>query len=312
MRRAPRAAAAAAALSAPRAAGAAPDHNGDTGCDCAMKGDLRRCRAASGGGGTFHHWQVRHAAARGRRTYPLREWEHCASERRTCRCYTTARFGAGERWALRDVADAERGRPLAQLRCGAAAFPAPQATAATSSHVFVGLAAHCVDLPRDEGRTAANTIGQAAKGYRLPCNALAGAPLGGLPPDVGLVYSQQVRHWRWMPMNLTAALRDAVSGCFGVQLPARLPGGEGDGPRGNPHMPRLWQSMGWTHPCCQYTVMSREAHRAYAQFVSVVSLTIARAAGPTAAGAYCMTWRSGGGCVPRWYGYLGDTRHPKR
>eukprot|EP01062_Namystynia_karyoxenos_P053483 TRINITY_DN43331_c0_g1_i2.p1 TRINITY_DN43331_c0_g1~~TRINITY_DN43331_c0_g1_i2.p1 ORF type:complete len:184 (+),score=44.64 TRINITY_DN43331_c0_g1_i2:1151-1702(+) len=113
-----------------------------------------------------------------------------------------------------------------------------------------------------------------------------------------------------MPMNVTMRVRDTVRRCFGVTVPSQLVGGSGTA-GGNPHMPRLWQRMGWTHPCCQYTVLPREAHVGYAQFVAVVTAALSRELEDHSgeAGAYCLLWRSGGGCVPRWYGYLGEMLH---
>ncbi|KAJ9463747.1 hypothetical protein DIPPA_07746 [Diplonema papillatum] len=315
----------------------------------AIAARLEECRKES----PFAHWQVSHAGSSYMRTYPRKQWEPCCGHGRTCRCYTTIRYGhASGSWAHLNVSNRVDG-----TKCVAQSFPGAGGRSARSNacecltsdaelaasgrstflsvtmdrastgdpcehplagfseilhdlsygwgetavHVALGLTGHCFPaLPR---WTSIASWKQDNKGYRLPCDSLTGFPFEeyGDADNYGLVYTQRINHWRWMPMNISADVRDAVHAIFGVRPPASLAGG----PRGNPDVPR-WAKFGWSHPCCQYMVLTKTAHASYAKFFVLITLHIAKhASTPSAAAAYCFLW-SQGGCIPRWYGYIGE------
>eukprot|EP01059_Diplonema_ambulator_P000622 TRINITY_DN10516_c0_g1_i1.p1 TRINITY_DN10516_c0_g1~~TRINITY_DN10516_c0_g1_i1.p1 ORF type:complete len:506 (+),score=96.21 TRINITY_DN10516_c0_g1_i1:125-1519(+) len=310
---------------------------------------LKRCVRKS----AFAHWQVSHSTSTHGKTYPRKEWEHCSSERRTCRCYTKARYGHDGNWAYLDLDESiegvmctakhfptlnlDRGRAKPR-RCECYTSETEQEASATSTylgismqreepfgvcdvplrlfskkfdelswgwgetaiHIVLGLTAHCFkELPQ---WVSVGSWKQDAKGYRLPCSSLTGFPFYNYNDEAnyGVVYSQRINHWRWMPMNISSDARAAIKEVFGLDAPAELPGG----PRGNPDI-QNWDMFAWTHACCQYMVMTTDAQASFARFFTLVTMTLAENSSASASAAYCFLWKSDG-CIPRWYGYIGE------
>ena len=181
-----------------------------------------------------------------------------------------------------------------------------------AAHVALGLASRCVArLPR---WTSVASWKQDAKGYRLPCASLTGAEFeakveegssaGERSDNVAYVYTQGVKHWRTMPMNISADVRGALKELFNVDVPEALQGGSAKGKAGNPDVPG-WAASRWSHPCCMYMVTTQEAHRNFARFFLLVTTEVSRAVPRSADAAYCFLWKQDG-CVQRYYGYLAE------
>ena len=170
----------------------------------------------------------------------------------------------------------------------------------TIPHILLGLAGHCLELPK---WISLASWKQDAKTFRLPCESLTAFDFNSIEhSNTGLYYTQRINHWRWMPMNISVGIQTAVLELFGVEIPTKLHGG----PIGNPEI-KMWSKLGWSHPCCQYHVVSLDAQRAYAQFLLLISIHIADGTDvdSAAASAGCFLWLGPSvGCVSRYFGYL--------
>ena len=169
-----------------------------------------------------------------------------------------------------------------------------------AAHIAIGLTSHCFkELPE---WVSVASWKQDKKNYQLPCASLTKHPLQG---KAALVYTQHITHWRSMPMNISGDVRAVVKEVFNVELPEVLVGGSGGGGGGGNPFVEGWGERGWSHPCCMYAVLSRDAHRSFAKLFLLVTSYLSHVSSPSADAAYCMLWKQRG-CVARWYGYLAE------
>eukprot|EP01060_Flectonema_neradi_P000339 TRINITY_DN10223_c0_g1_i1.p1 TRINITY_DN10223_c0_g1~~TRINITY_DN10223_c0_g1_i1.p1 ORF type:complete len:514 (+),score=59.27 TRINITY_DN10223_c0_g1_i1:3-1544(+) len=231
---------------------------------------------------------------------------HRPAGRRRCQCLTSPQemdSSAGKAFLSMPIGDSKTTDESCQLHASVLSKKINSLSRGwgeTVPHILLGLTSHCLDLPK---WVSIASWKQDVKTFRLPCESLTAFDFNSVTNDnTGLYYTQRINHWRWMPMNMSVGVQEAVFELFNVRIPEKLIGG----PIGNPEI-KMWGKLGWSHPCCQYQVVTQVAQSAYAKFLLLISLHMSDAISydSAAASAACFRWlHPSVGCTPRYFGYL--------